>query len=144
MNEEVIEVCISSLYGEYKRLYGREPSDAEVLDMARWAWPCRAENLPRLVFAEAEGEIKGVFEVVDEWFRCGKARGNPSLMPNIRPKGMHELADVRRDIAENRRMAFVGCISTRAGQYVGQRVPGFDNWHSFRYVTLTNGRLPQR
>jgi len=141
MNEEVLEVCISRLYREFVQQYGREPDAAEILDMARWAWRCRVD-VPRLVFAEAEGEIKGVIEV-DRWYRCGEARANPVLLPNVRPNGTREMADVQRDITENRKMAFSGHISTRAGQYVGQNVPRFFGG-GIRFVTLTNGRLPQR
>ena len=142
MNEEVLEVCISRLYREYVRRYGRDPDDAEVLDMARWAWRCKSKGLPMLVFAEADGVIKGVFGV-DRWFRCGEAMNNPGLKPNVDPNGTRKAA-VQRDIADNRKMAFVGHISPRAGQYIGQIVPRLDNWHTFRYVTLTNGQLIRR
>lgn len=138
--EEVMEVCISELYGKFVREYGREPDAAEILDMARWAWRCRADT-PRLVFAEAEGEIKGVIEV-DRWYNCGEARANAALLPNVRPNGTREIADVQNDIAQNRRKAFVGHISTR-GQYVGQNVPGFGG-NPVRYVTLRDEQLPQR
>lgn len=60
---------------------------------------------------------------------------------------MREPTDVQNDITQDRNgfktMAFVGHISTRAGQYVGLKVPGFGG-NPVRFVTLTNGRLPQR
>ena len=119
---DVLVVCISRLYRTWVRRHpGLQPTDEQILEMARWAWNCQREPLPRLVFAQVGGEIKGVF-VVDRWFVCGEAANEPDLKPAI------------DGIDDNYKMAFIGHVANCANIFIGGRIPRARFCQSFCFV----------
>ena len=123
MSTEVLAVSVTRLHDRFVKKNGREPSDADVYDMARWAWIRIGDRAMscRLVFACVHGRVKGVFEV-QEWFSCGEARNRPELRPSA-PEGSLRYKEIERDVEENRRKAFIGNVADCANHFVGKEAP---------------------
>lgn len=123
MSTEVLAVSVTKLHDRFVMQNGREPSDEEVYDMARWAWLRIGDRAMscRLVFACVHGRINGVFEV-QEWFSCGVVRNRPELRPYA-PEGSARFLEIEKDIDKDERRAFVGRVADCAGRYIGEVAP---------------------
>ena len=119
---DVAAVRINVRYQKFIGQNGREPNDAEVLEIARWAW-WGIRRYP-LVFACVDGKVKGVYKV-DKWFRCGEARMSPEFRP-CTPEGSVRWNEIEKDINDDRRHAFIGHRAACADQFIGKPAPAFN------------------
>lgn len=137
---DVLVVCISRLYRTWMENHPfSQPTDEQILEMARWAWNCQRDPLPDLVFAQVGGEIKGVF-VVDRWFVCGEAANEPDLKPAI--DGIRDRNDIEQDIDDNYKMAFIGHVADYANIFIGGQIPKVEHCQTFCYVKPRDIILP--
>ncbi len=119
---DVAAVRINLLYRRFINQNRRTPNDAEILEIARWAW--WGIRRYSLVFACVNGEVRGVYKV-DEWFRCGEARRRPELRPTA-PRGSVRWNEIENDINKDRRYAFIGHRASCADQFIGTPAPAFN------------------
>ena len=102
---EVTAVRINVCYDRFVKAEGREPTEDEIYQIARWAWKRLCPQ--QLVFACVKGRIRGVYEVVGKWYWCGEARGRSELQPDYpnAPKFQEiRIREIKGNIEKNDRI----------------------------------------